>query len=178
MDDGTREAIVRAAHALERAGLTARFELPEKLHVTLAFLGAVDSDRIGPLADALREKVAAIPPFSVRFDRLGAFPNSPRARIAWVGANKADPAFVRLAEAVRAAARAFATLDEKPAVLHVTLARLREPMQLPRVPFTACTMRVDAIVLFESLPQGQTSRYEVVERFPLTVHASSPAASK
>jgi len=116
--------------------------------------------------------------FRVRFDVVGAFPNERRARIVWAGVRKGEPAFVDLAETVRAAARQFATLDEKKAVLHVTLARLRDPMTLPRNDLEPSEMRVDEVVVFESLPDGKTTRYEVVERFSLTDHASSPERSR
>ena len=178
LDAPTREALAKLSCALESAGLTARYELAEKLHVTLAFLGSVAEDRIAPLTEALRGAVSGIEPFTVGFDVLGGFPKNSRTRIAWVGARKPVAGFARLADAVRDTARAFAKLDEKPAVLHVTLARLREPAALPSVSVKASTMRVAEVVLFESLPAGPTSRYEVVARFPLTVHASSPDASK
>jgi len=143
------------------------------LHVTLAFLGGVDAERVAPLGDALRAAVAGVEPFDLRFDRLGGFPNRHRARIAWAGSERSDEVFAHVAHAVREAAREFAAIDEKPPALHVTLARLREPHAIPKVRFSPCTMRVAEIVLFESLPGDATSRYDVVERFPLTVHASS-----
>lgn len=168
---------MRLSRALERAGLAARYEPAEKLHVTLAFLGAVEGERVPLLVEALRA-ASAVSPFSLRFDRLGAFPKNGRAKIVWAGSRRPIAEFVRLADAIREAARAFATLDEKPPSLHVTLARLQAAMPLPRVAFKARSMNVSEIVLFESLPNGPTTRYEAVERFPLTVHASSPDASK
>jgi 2'-5' RNA ligase len=173
-----RAALVRAAQALERAGLNARFELPEKLHVTLAFLGSVNADRVSALIESLGKALAGTPGFRVRFDTIGAFPNKHHARIAWAGAQHADGAFTRLAESVRVAARAFATLDDKRAVLHVTLARLRDAACLPRIALPPCEMDVAEVVLFESLPGGETSRYQIVERFPLTTQTSSPSASR
>lgn len=168
----------KAARALEAAGLVGKFELAEKLHVTLAFLGSVDEEKIEPLSAALRDAVREIAPFAARFDTIGGFPNERHARIAWAGAHRAEGRFSVLAEAVRAACRGFATLDEKQPVLHVTLARMRDPVRLPRVSLRPSTLRVDAIALFESLPGEKTSRYEVLARFPLTVHASSPDASR
>lgn len=167
-----------AARALEAAGLHGKFELAEKLHVTLAFLGSVDEEKIEQLCEALHGAAGEVAPFVARFDTIGGFPNQRRARIAWAGAERPDPGFARLAGAVRAASRKFATLDEKHPVLHVTLARMREPVTLPRVALKPCTLRVDGIVLVESLPGEKTSRYEILQRFPLTVHASSPDASR
>ena len=113
----------------------------------------------------------------MQFDCTGAFPNERRARIVWVGTQRAEPAYRLLAETVRSAARAFAALDEKPAIAHVTIARLRDPQRVSLPQFRPCTLTVRDVVLFESLPAGETTRYEVVARFPLTVQVSAPAAS-
>lgn len=146
--------------------------------MTLAFLGSVDARRVALLQARLREILDGLRGFEMQLDVVSAFPDERRARIVWAGARAEHPDFVRLAEHVREVAREFATLDEKKARLHVTLARLREPARLPRVEFTPRTLRVESFALFESLPGEQTSRYEVVERWPLTVHASSPAGSR
>ena len=130
------------------------------------------------LIEKLRAVLAGVSGFRVHFDTTGGFPNNRRARIAWAGSRRAEPLFMQLADAVRDAAREFAALEEKKPVLHVTLARLREPVRLPRVEMKPCTMNVDEAVLFESLPGEKTTRYEIVERFPLTTQASSPSASK
>ena len=130
------------------------------------------------LASELRAAVANAAGFDARLDTIGGFPNERRARIVWAGSHRDVPQFTRLAECVRAVARGYATLDDKPPVLHVTLARLREATRLPRFELKPCALRVDAVVLYESLPGENTSRYEVVERFPLTVQASSPAGSR
>ena len=114
----------------------------------------------------------------MRFDTIGGFPSNHHARIAWAGARRPDGAFEDLAEKVRTAARGFATLDEKKPVLHVTLGRLRDAARLPRIALPPSDMDVRDVILFESLPDERTSRYEIVERFPLTIHTSSPSGSK
>lgn len=64
-DLGTRAALVRH-QAVWRWPVGARPTLPERLHLTLHFLGALPSDRIAPLAQAL-----ALPfePFVLTLDR-------------------------------------------------------------------------------------------------------------
>jgi len=170
--------MLHAIRQLESQGVCGPFEPAEKQHVTLAFLGTVDALKVVPLIDALRCALQRGRRFRLRFDLVSAFPNERRARVIWAGARKAQPAFVDLAENVRAASRPFAKLDEKQAVLHVTLARLNDPVQLVRIDLEPREMSVDEVVLFESLPNGKTTRYEVVERFPLTLQASSPERSR
>jgi 2'-5' RNA ligase len=178
LDDATRKTMLHAIRELTLSGVPGPFEPAEKQHVTLAFLGSVDEPNVEPLIEALRDGLQNARRFRVRFDLVSAFPNERRARIVWAGARNAEPTFVDLAETVREAARQFAKLDEKKAVLHVTLARLREPMTLPRIAIKPSELRVNEVVLFESLPDGKTTRYEIVERFSLTDHTSSPEGSR
>ncbi|MGH7716105.1 MAG: RNA 2',3'-cyclic phosphodiesterase, partial [Vulcanimicrobiaceae bacterium] len=131
LDGATSKTMLHAIGELASSGVPGRFETAEKLHVTLAFLGFVDTENVAPLVEALRGVVRGVARFRVRFDLVSAFPNERRARIIWAGARKAEPAFTDLAESVRAAARQFARLDENETILHVTLARLRDaPMTL------------------------------------------------
>lgn len=178
LNDAARTTMLHAIRGLTLSGVPGPFEPAEKQHITLAFLGSVDVENVAPLIDALRHALQNVAPFEVRFDLVSAFPNERWARIIWAGVRKKEPAFVDLAETVRAAATHFAKVDGKKAVLHVTLARLRDPMALPHTEIKPTEMRVDEVVLFESLPDGRTTRYEVVERFPLTVQASSPERSR
>src|SRR5579883_1008800 len=60
LDDPTRRALTAASRSLEAAGLRAKFELAEKLHVTLAFLGSVDAERVDDLIAALRTAVEGV----------------------------------------------------------------------------------------------------------------------
>lgn len=145
--------------------------------MTLAFLGSVAEDRIAPLTEALRAVADPIKPFRLRLETIGGFPNESRARIAWVGAHTSDRNFTSLAAAVREAVKSFAKRDDEAAVFHVTVARPRDPKPIPPISFAPCTMNVDAITLFESLPAQGTMRYEIVERFQLAGR-SMPAKQK
>ena len=158
--------------------MRAKFERTEKLHLTLAFLGSVAAQRVETLTAALALAAESLPAMTLRFDCTGAFPDERHARIVWVGSKRADVAYESLAAAVREAARPFAALDEKRAVAHVTVARLRDPQSVTLPRFAAVTMHVEKIALFESLPDKDTTRYEVVASFPLTSQESTPAGSR
>lgn len=92
---------------------------PEKVHLTLAFLGEVAEERAGDAASAAER--LRVRPFGLAFDTLGWFRG---ARVAWIGCSDPDPRLValqsRLAERLRD--RGFA-LDDRPYAPHITLAR-------------------------------------------------------
>lgn len=105
----------------------ARWVRPELLHLTLAFLGDVDSGSVGTIEHGLREKLGEECAFPVHLDRVGTFPPDGRVRIVWIGLQpEADLA--RLAAGAREGLQAVgAKFDAKPFRAHVTLARCDPP---------------------------------------------------
>src|SRR3954469_14322780 len=98
-DDSARAALHKLATELEaRAGGKAL--PPEKIHLTLAFLGEVAPDRADDLvkaADKVREA-----PFDLALDRIGAFR---RARVSWAGSSEPAPGVVSVEATLREALR-------------------------------------------------------------------------
>jgi 2'-5' RNA ligase len=121
-DDAARAALGELALRLARALPRARPVDAENLHLTLAFLGALDLQKAPVIAAALR----ALPALhgSWQLDRIGAFA---RGRVLWAS-GPAEPALERLAAQVRAALDAQGVAyDRRAFVPHVTLARGQAP---------------------------------------------------
>ena len=117
---GAEEARSLGTLALALAAESGGRPVPaEKIHLTVAFLGAVaDEARPAALAAASALRASA---FALELDHVGAFR---RAGVAWAGASSPSPRLIRLqallAERLRAAGFA---LDDRPFAPHVTLAR-------------------------------------------------------
>lgn len=62
----------------------ARWVAPERLHLTVAFLGEVHETRVQALRDVLRPVFAAAPPLRLRLGETGTFPPGRPARVAWI----------------------------------------------------------------------------------------------
>src|SRR5271167_1737069 len=92
---------------------------PDLIHLTLAFLGEQQADRV----DTLRRVGAGIRArtFTLTLDAVGGFP---RTGIAWLGSNAPQPDLAALQGELAAALRVdgFA-IDERPYAPHLTLAR-------------------------------------------------------
>jgi RNA 2',3'-cyclic 3'-phosphodiesterase len=165
LDDQARLRCSAVSEELRKTGLPAKFEAPEKLHVTLAFLGNVDSPRAAEIVSALSATIAGLAPFPVTLDKVGAFPHERKPRVVYVGAREQGAPFRALAERVRSAYAALGFPFEKDAVAHVTIARIGDPRRpLPLVEFAPIPLTIARVTLFESLfdKRQNTSRYEII----------------
>ena len=126
LDPDVRSALRRAADRLRRdTRMSASWVDPENYHVTVRFLGDTD-----PLATEELQKLAVragetCSPFKLSLRSIGAFPSLDRARVLWVG-GETPAGFRTLAETLE---RGLIDLgfppEPKPAVAHITLARLK-----------------------------------------------------
>jgi 2'-5' RNA ligase len=162
LDAATRAACANTAGALQRTGFAAKFEDPEKLHATLAFLGNVADDRCEAIVEAMRRVASESRAFGVTFDKLGAFPNERRPRVVYVGARDQGSAFRGLSKRLRSAYAAMGFTFHDDAVAHVTIARVKDPQgPLPLVEVAPQSLHVTELTLFESVfdKEKKTSRY-------------------
>jgi RNA 2',3'-cyclic 3'-phosphodiesterase len=164
VDDATRDACAAVCAQLQRTGFVARYEAPEKLHLTLAFLGNVAQSEYDASVAALETAAAGHAPLEVAFDKIGGFPHERKPRVVYIGAREAGAAFRALAKSVREAYAALGFAFQYDPVAHITIMRVKKPRRpLPAVEFAPIVLRASSLSLFESIFDGRakTSRYEV-----------------
>jgi 2'-5' RNA ligase len=172
LDKRVRRKCANVIIRLGAQGLDARFELEEKLHITLAFLGWVDPEAVAPIQNALEGAASAAKPFTLTLDKIGAFPNERRPKIVWIGCRDQGAAYRKAAYAVRAAFEPLGFTFDKDAVAHVTIARVKGGhAHLPLIDIAPVHVHVTQLALFESFPAGPTTRYEVRHRAALNPNA-------
>ncbi|WP_334012063.1 RNA 2',3'-cyclic phosphodiesterase [Burkholderia cepacia] len=125
-----------------------------QLHMTLAFIGAIERDRCEALAAHLPALAAAHALPLLPVERIAWWPSLPRARLI-VAELAADPACLALYAGLVALLGEFGVpADRRPFRPHVTLARLpRDAVGQPAhggAPGRAVAVRVEALTLFES----------------------------
>jgi RNA 2',3'-cyclic 3'-phosphodiesterase len=149
------------------AGL--RWTDPDSWHVTVAFLGSVEADRIDGTVALLRQVAAAHRPLRLATGGLGAFPSAGRARVAWYGVADPDGRLASLAGDVRRALGVTGSAFRG----HVTLARARrEPVSVRELVDRASpegTLVVDHLALMRSHLGGGPARYEALADVELGV---------
>jgi 2'-5' RNA ligase len=100
---------------------------PERVHLTLKFLGNVPSEQINELVEALRAIAGAHAPFLLNLSGAGVFPSSGKARVLWLGIGGDTKALGELHQGIEDAVAALGfARDRKPFNPHLTVARLRE----------------------------------------------------
>ena len=160
----------RSAVAARAAG--GRAPRPESLHLTLVFHGSTMPDKIEPLSgmmDSIR-----VPAFVLRFDRSGWFRHT---GVAWLGATSTPEPLIELQHALaRGATRIGFSLDVRPYVPHLTLARNAQrpppPMIGAPVDWPVASF---ALVASELLPDGP--RYRILHQTNLTVGSGVESSS-
>ncbi len=122
IQDGLRKVILQ----LSPVTRIVRWVPPENIHLTLKFLGDVDSSKIPLLQTALRKETARCQPFDIQVSGLGAFPNARRPRVIWVSV-QAPAVLGTLVQGVETATipLGFPT-EDRPFSPHLTLGRVSQ----------------------------------------------------
>jgi 2'-5' RNA ligase len=134
----------------------------ETIHLTLAFLGEVEPERIGDLL-ALAGEIQA-PSFVLDLTRFGWWRHN---RIVWAAPAETPAELMLLVDALRERLLgAGFRFDTKPFVPHITLLRKADCRKNP-LPAGEVEWRAEDFVLVRSVPGESGSAYEVVGRWPL-----------
>lgn len=99
---------------------------PEQFHLTLKFLGSVDTGRVDSLTASLKEACSKFSAMKIESSSAGFFPNIRRPRVIWVGLNAQGDILSSLHEQTEAACAEFtAEKPENRFHAHVTLGRVK-----------------------------------------------------
>jgi RNA 2',3'-cyclic 3'-phosphodiesterase len=102
-----------------------RWVAPDKIHLTIKFLGDIEPSRVDPIARALEQALKLFPRFTINAKGLGVFPAVRRPRVLWVGLEGSQ--LVKLAATVEAALEPLGFLPEARAFQpHLTIGRWRQ----------------------------------------------------
>jgi RNA 2',3'-cyclic 3'-phosphodiesterase len=153
--------------AKECAGRPAR---ADALHLTLAFIGATRRERVASLRKLMED--IRLPEFKLFFDDSGWWRHN---GIVWAGTRAVPETLLTLQqELARGAERLGFSLDVRPYVPHLTLARdaRRSP---PAVPMAPLEWTVRSFVLVASELTSAGARYHILHEHAL--EAIQPAVS-
>ena len=148
---------------------------PERMHVTVRFIGHVDDPQAAAIQEAFRQSIPVVP-FELAVAGTGTFPAKGAPRVVWAGIVGGVDAAQKVEQHVTMRLTPLGVEpEERPYHPHLTLARVKDPARL-RTPALLEGLEqhvfgrvpVTAITLFESRlsPKGPT--YVPVLHTPLT----------
>ncbi len=143
-------------------GCGGRLVVPENLHITLAFLGSIDSDTRQCLEEAVG--AIALPAFTLQLNELGFWR---RPQVVWLGTDTMPTSLLDLATALkRAMISCHLEPDERPFQAHMTLMRkAHRPPEASSV--SPLAWPIDDFALVRSDTRAEGVRYEVLRRWRL-----------
>ena len=163
-----REALYRAARDLP-ASNDFRPIGPEKIHLTLKFLGDVAEGDLSRVMHALEPVRERHEPFEVSTSGFGAFPSERRARILWAGVGEGSGPLRAVAQSVDDLLEpAGFGREQRSYVPHLTLGRARgRQAKLEGGSVSSPTLRftVSGVDLVESVPGEGGVTHSVLETY-------------
>jgi len=130
--DGVRKAVHTKAVELRRrmADDAVRWVRPEGYHLTLKFLGEIETAQVPLIEAAMGSAADGIGRFSLRLGSLGVFPNQRRPRVLWVAVEGGADSLGRLQSRLEQALGPIGFKTEGRSFHpHLTLARIKRPLE-------------------------------------------------
>lgn len=172
-----QDALAQSRDAVLERLRTGRPSPTANIHLTLAFLGMLDSTGEGRAAEALRSAARECGPVTLSLGALGAFERQ-RGGIVWRGVSRQEGLLVLQRTLVRELTVRGLSVDEKPFVPHVTLVRGARPAddtsdlqlvceEVSRVLPSLETRHTEVALMWSHHPEAERLTYTPILTAPL-----------
>ena len=164
-----------------------RWVRPEGIHLTLKFIGYIQSDRLEVIQNQLAVAVQEAPEIELSFHRAGSFSDRRAPRVIWGGIETQQrERLYALAESIETwLAAAGVPRERRGFAPHLTLARLSEELQIDvrkRIAEVTTAVRAPAfpsfvvrqVSLMQSHIQQGGARYERLMVYPISALQAPP----
>jgi RNA 2',3'-cyclic 3'-phosphodiesterase len=151
-----------------------KWEQSDKFHITLKFLGDIESSQPALIANEIRNSLGSFHRFELTFLTLGAFPNAAKPRVVWIGTQENEQV-LRLQHSVETVCSSFGfAKDDRLFHAHVTLGRVKGNRNLDRltaklksITFKPLIARCTAVHIMRSELRPSGSVYSLLNSIPL-----------
>ncbi len=125
IDIKVSKKIEEIINKLEKSGANLKIVKPEKMHITLKFLGDTDEKHIDKIKEIIEKSVENVDPFEIELKSTGAFPNENYIKVLWIGIEKSQ-LIAEIAKKIDAKLSKIGFKKEKRKFSpHITIARIK-----------------------------------------------------
>ncbi len=170
--------VTRVSGEVRKSSLDVRWVRAEFIHLTLVFMGDIESEQVPLMGGPLGAVCATHGPFRISLKPMGCFPNSRNPRVIWLGIDGDLERMARFRDDLQAALAPFGIKGEERAFKpHLTLGRFKKPgkrqTELEQLLATyrelsSPTCTLDGLVLFRSDLKPGGAVYTKMSYWPLS----------
>ena len=171
----TKALISELENRMKGTGTDIKWVEPGNIHITLKFLGSIETDQSAVIREGLCEALDSTAPFTLRLGRVGAFPDLNRPRVFWVSVEEGKDELTDMQRRIEAElhARGFVR-EERPFTPHLTIGRVRSPKgmsklteQIRTTQFETEPFQVDRVAVVRSDLKPNGPVYTVIDHVEL-----------
>jgi len=149
---------------------------PDRVHMTLKFLGDVKMRKIDEIAEALENALREITPFEMTLDNLGGFPGIDHPKVIWIGIKEGKAQTEKIAERIEQALGMIGIKKSpKQFAAHLTIGRVRSPRNIVQLSRAlqeiglpdGLAQTISTVTLYKSTLTPSGPIYEPLNIFPL-----------
>ncbi|NIP39441.1 MAG: RNA 2',3'-cyclic phosphodiesterase [Candidatus Dadabacteria bacterium] len=169
LPDEIKDHIESYVHSIRSNIMRVKWEKPEKLHITLKFLGDIDDKQLNEVNDIVFAAVADISKINLSLTNFGAFPSLSRPRVLYVGFS-ASEAISDLQGIIDAGLlEAGFDKEQRKFIPHVTIGRVKSGFKLaaPLPIIEEKKLVIDKIAVVRSFINTKGSEYKNLSVYEL-----------
>jgi len=126
LPDDIKTVVTRVSGEIRKSSLDVRWVRPEFIHLTVVFMGDIESEQIAPMGASLGVVCSQHSPFTISLKPMGCFPNIRNPRVIWLGIDGDLERMSRFRDDLQHALSPFGIKEEERAFRpHLTLGRFR-----------------------------------------------------
>ena len=170
--------VTRVSDELKQSSLDAKWVKPGNIHLTVVFMGNVETDEIPKIKEEVGKVCLMYGCFDISLKGLGCFPHTRKPRVVWVGLDGALERMSLFRDALQERLIPFGIEEERRGFKpHLTLGRFRKPRRTSseelelfsrygNVTSPVCSLM--ELVLFKSELKPDGARYTRLGAWPLS----------
>ena len=123
-----KSIVSRVSGEVRKSSLEVRWVRPEFIHLTVVFMGDIESEQIAPMGESVSAICSQHSPFTISLRPMGCFPNLRNPRVIWLGIDGDLERMSRFRDDLQHALSPFGIKEEERAFRpHLTLGRFKKP---------------------------------------------------